>query len=98
MGAKPSPADSDRPVFVDPSGRRWKVILAILGLAGLLVALGLYLLAHSLLETPVHSSPQGGARHLAVPLPALPKHLGTVPVFGDGILQEIVVIRHVGGK
>lgn len=98
MGAKPSTNDSDRPVFADPSGRRWKLILGGTGVATLLLAVGVYLLAHSLLVTPVQAGGHGCPASAAVPLPALPKNLGRVPAFGDGILQQIVVVRHLAGK
>ncbi|MGZ4247094.1 MAG: bifunctional polysaccharide deacetylase/glycosyltransferase family 2 protein [Solirubrobacteraceae bacterium] len=98
MGAKLSTASSDRPVFADPSGRRWKLILAWLCLAVLLSSGALYLLGHSLLASPAASRYHGCPTPVAVPLPALPASGAQVPVFGNGVLQEIVVIRHLPGN
>jgi poly-beta-1,6 N-acetyl-D-glucosamine synthase len=98
MSTTVAPASSDRPVFADPSGRRWKLILACVFLSAMLSASALYFIAHTLLVSPVQPLHHARSTPAVAPLPAFPANPGQLPVIGDGIFQEIVAIRHVRGN
>ena len=55
-------------------------------------------MVESLLASPVQPKYDAGTTGAAAPLPALPRLNGHVPVIGDGVLQQVVVIRHVRGN